>query len=371
MIIREVTGHPDPEPYAPSDEEYVLAVRGPDRVGLLADVTQICKQHGLNILDLSTRSSDGQYVTLLHVDASRAQPLDRLRAALDEAGATRGFGVHAPAQRRLPRHQRDRGLTMVRSDQILSTVAMIQEEKLDVRAVTLGVSLLECRGATPRATADAVRARLEQVAGRLVAVCDRASERFGVPITNKRLAVTPVAHIAAGFSADDFVLLAHALDDAAGALGVDLLGGYSANLENGMSRAGDAWIDSLPEALSTTQRVCASAQVGTTRHGLNMDAVVRIAEAIVLTAARTADSGGFAAAKFVIFVNQPDDNPFMAGAIHGVGQPDASSTSASAARAWSRGRSSGGSPSRAPHRRCGTSPRRSRARRSASRASAS
>jgi uncharacterized protein (UPF0210 family) len=212
---------------------------------------------------------------------------------------------------------------MVRSDQILSTVAMIQEEKLDVRAVTLGVSLLECRGATPRATADAVRARLEQVAGRLVPVCDRASERFGVPITNKRLAVTPVAHIAAGFSADDFVLLAHALDDAAGALGVDLLGGYSANLENGMSRAGDAWIDSLPEALSTTQRVCASAQVGTTRHGLNMDAVVRIADAIVLTAARTADSGGFAAAKFVVFMNQPDDNPFMAGAIHGVGQPDA------------------------------------------------
>ena len=166
---------------------------------------------------------------------------------------------------------------MVRSDQILSTVAMIQEEKLDVRAVTLGVSLLECRGATPRATADAVRARLEQVAGRLVSVCDQASERFGVPITNKRLAVTPVAHIAAGFSSDDFVLLAHALDDAAGALGVDLLGGYSANLENGMSRAGDAWIDSLPEALSTTQRVCASAKVGTTRRGINMDAIVRIA----------------------------------------------------------------------------------------------
>jgi uncharacterized protein (UPF0210 family) len=212
---------------------------------------------------------------------------------------------------------------MVRSDQILSTVAMIQEEKLDVRAVTLGISLLECRGSTPRETADAVRARLESVAGQLVPVCDAASERFGVPITNKRLAVTPVAQIAAGFSPDDFVMLAHALDDAAGSLGVDLLGGFSANLENGMSRAGDAWIESLPEALATTQRVCASAQVGTTRHGLNMDAVVRIAAAIVRTAQRTADSGGFAAAKFVVFMNQPDDNPFMAGAIHGVGQPDA------------------------------------------------
>jgi uncharacterized protein len=212
---------------------------------------------------------------------------------------------------------------MIRSDQILSTVAMIQEEKLDVRAVTLGVSLLECRGATPRETADAVRARLQQVAGELVAVCEAASERFGVPITNKRLAVTPVAHIAAGFSPDDFVALAHALDEAAAGLGVDLLGGYSANMENGISRASAAWIESLPEALATTRRVCASAQVGTTRHGLNMDAVVRIAEAVKRTAERTADEGGFAAAKFVVFMNQPDDNPFMAGAIHGVGQPDA------------------------------------------------
>jgi glycine cleavage system transcriptional repressor len=91
VIVREVTGDPDPEPVAPSDEEYVLAVRGPDRIGLLADVTRICKEHELNILDLSTRSSDGQYVTLLHVDASNAQPLDRLRAALDETGAAHGF----------------------------------------------------------------------------------------------------------------------------------------------------------------------------------------------------------------------------------------------------------------------------------------
>lgn len=260
---------------------------------------------------------------------------------------------------------------MVRSDQILSTVAMIQEQKLDVRAVTLGVSLLECRGATPRATADAVRARLEHVAGDLVAVCERASERFGVPITNKRLAVTPIAHIAAGFSAEDFVLLAHALDDAAGSLGVDLLGGYSANLENGMSRGGAAWIDSLPEALATTQRVCASAQVGTTRHGLNMDAVVRIADAILVTAERSADSGGFAAAKFVVFMNQPDDNPFMAGAIHGVGQPDATvnigvSGPGVIARAIERRLAEAGSP-----RGCRIWRRRSSAPRSASRAPAS
>jgi uncharacterized protein (UPF0210 family) len=212
---------------------------------------------------------------------------------------------------------------VIRSDQILSTVAMIQEEKLDVRAVTLGVSLLDCRGATPGATADAVHAKLCSVAGDLVAVCDAASERFGVPITNKRLAVTPVAHIAAGFGPADFVSLARALDDAAVSLGVDLLGGFSANVENGTTSAAEAWIESLPEALAETRHVCASVQVGTTRHGLNMDAVGRVAVAIKRMAERTSGEGGFAAAKFVVFMNQPDDNPFMAGAIHGLGQPDA------------------------------------------------
>ena len=212
---------------------------------------------------------------------------------------------------------------MIRSDQILSTVAMIQEEKLDVRAVTLGVSLLDCRGATPGATAEAVDAKLRSVAGDLVAVCEAASERFGVPITNKRLAVTPVAHIAAGFAPADLVSLARALDDAAASLGVDLLGGFSANVENGTTSAAEAWIESLPEALAVTRHVCASVQVGTTRHGLNMDAVGRVAVAIKRMAERTSGEGGFAAAKFVVFMNQPDDNPFMAGAIHGLGQPDA------------------------------------------------
>jgi uncharacterized protein (UPF0210 family) len=200
---------------------------------------------------------------------------------------------------------------------------MIQEEKLDVRAVTLGVSLLECRGATPAATTAAVRERLERAGAGLVGACEVASERFGVPITNRRIAVTPVAHIAAGFSPGDFVELAHGLDAAAASLGIDLVGGFSANLENGISRAGAAWIESLPQALAETRRVCASAQVGTTRHGLNMDAVGRLAEAVLLAAGRTADAGGFAAAKLVVFMNQPDDNPFMAGAIHGLGQPDA------------------------------------------------
>ena len=132
-----------------------------------------------------------------------------------------------------------------------------------------------------------------------------------------------MAHIAAGFAPADLVSLARALDDAAASLGVDLLGGFSANVENGTTSAAEAWIESLPEALAVTRHVCASVQVGTTRHGLNMDAVGRVAVAIKRMAERTSGEGGFAAAKFVVFMNQPDDNPFMAGAIHGLGQPDA------------------------------------------------
>ena len=251
---------------------------------------------------------------------------------------------------------------MIRSDQILSTVAMIQEEKLDVRAVTLGVSLLDCRGATPGATAEAVDAKLRRVAGDLVAVCEAASERFGVPITNKRLAVTPVAHIAAGFAPADLVSLARALDDAAASLGVDLLGGFSANVENGTTSAAEAWIESLPEALAVTRHVCASVQVGTTRHGLNMDAVGRVAVAIKRMAERTSGEGGFAAAKFVVFMNQPDDNPFMAGAFHGLGRARLRDQH----RRQRTGRGQGGRratarPARRRAARCGTSPRRSRA----------
>jgi uncharacterized protein (UPF0210 family) len=211
---------------------------------------------------------------------------------------------------------------MIRPDQILNTVDMIQKENLDVRAVTLGIDLLDCRGDDISETCRRIKAKIERYAARLVPVCEAVSEQYGVPVVNKRLAVTPIASVGAGFDQPDFVRLADALDEAAFAVRVDFIGGFSANVENGMSQADRALIAAIPEALSSTAKVCASVNVGSTRHGINMDAVVLLGQTVKAVAERSAGQGGFAAAKLVVFTNQPGDNPFMAGAIHGLGQQE-------------------------------------------------
>jgi len=211
---------------------------------------------------------------------------------------------------------------MIRSEQILNTVSMIQKENLDVRAVTLGINLLDCRSTDIRETCARVRAKIGYHAARLVATCDAVGARYAIPVVNKRISVTPIADVGAGFGADEFIQLAQALDDATSDVGVDLIGGYSANVEGGASRADLALIASIPEALSTTHKVCASINVGSTRKGINMDAVALLGNVILGLAEKSADQDGFAAAKFVVFCNQPTDSPFMAGAIHGANQPE-------------------------------------------------
>jgi hypothetical protein len=209
---------------------------------------------------------------------------------------------------------------MIRSDQILDTVTMIQKENLDVRAVTMGIDLLDCRSESVDDTCRWIEAKIKRYAGQLVATCNTIGEKYGLPVVNKRIAVTPISHVGAGFERQDFVQLAQTLDRVATEVGVDFLGGFSANVENGMSQADRALIAAIPEALTVTNRVCASINVGSTRYGINMDAVAMLGQTIKDLAERSADSGGFAAAKFVVFTNQPGDNPFMAGAIHGLGQ---------------------------------------------------
>ena len=146
------------------------------------------------------------------------------------------------------------------------------------------------------------------------------SSKYGVPVVNKRISVTPIAYVGAGFDREGFVELAHALDRAAAQSGVDFLGGFSTNVENGMSRADREMIAAIPEALTDTHKVCGSVNVGSTRHGINIDAVALLGRTVRDLAERSAAMDGFAAAKFVVFTNQPGDNPFMAGAIHGLGQ---------------------------------------------------
>ncbi|MCB8924775.1 MAG: PFL family protein [Ardenticatenaceae bacterium] len=209
---------------------------------------------------------------------------------------------------------------MIRSDQILNTVHMIQKENLDVRAVTMGISLLDCHRSNVDRTCQAIKDKIEANAAKLVATCEAISTEYAIPVVNKRIAVTPIAHVGAGFDAAGFVKIAQALDAAATAVGVDILGGFSADVAAGMTKGDAALIEAIPEALTSTQKVCASVNVGTTRAGINMDAVARLGQTIKILAEQSADQGGFGAAKFVVFTNQPGDNPFMAGAIHGLEQ---------------------------------------------------
>lgn len=212
---------------------------------------------------------------------------------------------------------------MIRSDQILKTVEMIQKENLDVRAVTMGISLLDCRTGDAEGTAQRIGDKIKRLAGNFVETCNRIGGKYGVPVVNKRISVTPVAHIGAGFSTEGFVLLAQALDSAAAEAGIDIIGGYSANVEKGIGLGDANLIAAVPEALSTTGKVCSSINVGSTRHGLNMDAVALLGQTVKDLAEASAASAGFGAAKFVVFANQPGDNPFMAGAVHGLGEAEA------------------------------------------------
>ncbi len=212
---------------------------------------------------------------------------------------------------------------MIRSDQILKTVAMIQNENLDVRAVTLGLNLQDCQHPDATALCRRVVAKIERVAGGLVAACEAVSTEFGVPVVNKRLAVSPVSDLCAGHGRDTFVLVAKALDQAARSVGVDFVGGYNAQVQKGASVADQFLMDSLPEAMCSTDKVCASVNVATTQAGINMDAVGFLGGTLLEMARLSADRNGFACAKLVVFANQPEDNPFMAGAYHGSGEPEA------------------------------------------------
>ncbi|MCF7791007.1 MAG: PFL family protein [Victivallales bacterium] len=212
---------------------------------------------------------------------------------------------------------------MIRPDHILNTVGMIQKEKLDVRTVTMGINILDCRDTNVKNTCRNIISKIKKYAGNFVETCDSFSEKYAIPVVNKRIAVTPVSFIGSNYSVYDFIELARALDRAAENVGIDIIGGFSANVEKGLTDADKIFIDSIPEALSSTLRVCSSINVGSTRYGINMDAVKTVGEKIKEVSELTADRGGFGAAKFVVFCNQPGDNPFMAGAIHGLGEAEA------------------------------------------------
>ncbi len=204
--------------------------------------------------------------------------------------------------------------------EVQETVDMFMRYKLDVRAITMGISLRDCAGPSGVASRKRVREKILRTAGNLVKVGREIEAEYGVPIINKRIAVTPISLVAESSEETDFTPWAETLDEVAIELGVDFVGGFSALVQKGMTSGDERLLDSIPRALAVTQRVCSSINLGTTKNGINMDAVRKMGKIIKETAAATADRDGLGCSKLVVFCNAPEDNPFMAGAFHGVGE---------------------------------------------------
>ena len=211
---------------------------------------------------------------------------------------------------------------MLNRNDILETINMIDQQHLDIRTITMGISLLSCADPDPKAACRKIYDKITRCAEKLVRTGEEIEREFGIPIVNKRISVTPMALVAAASETEDYVPFAAALDAAAKSTGVNFIGGFSALVQKGMTEADRKLIAAIPEALATTELVCSSVNVGSTKAGINMDAVALMGQTIKRTAELTAASGGFGCAKLVVFCNAVEDNPFMAGAFHGVGEPE-------------------------------------------------
>ena len=211
---------------------------------------------------------------------------------------------------------------IINTSDILETIGMITAENLDVRTVTMGISLMDCIDPDPKRACEKIYNKITTKAARLVPVVEDISREYGIPIVNKRISVTPIAMLLGAAPDADPVDYAKALDAAAKKVGVNFIGGFGALVHKGFSNGDERLIRAIPEALAQTDLVCGSVNIGSTKSGLNMDAVRLMGQIVHDTAARTADNMCLGAAKLVVFCNAPEDNPFMAGAFHGVGEPD-------------------------------------------------
>jgi uncharacterized protein (UPF0210 family) len=211
---------------------------------------------------------------------------------------------------------------MVNVNDILETVNMIKQENLDIRTVTMGISLFDCISDDQKRLETKIYDKITRSAQNLVSTANELEAKYGIPIINKRVSVTPISLIGAACDKDGFVRLAQVLEKAANEVGINFIGGYGALVQKGMTKGASNLIDSIPEALATTTKVCSSINVASTKAGINMDAVARMGQIMKETAYLTRENDSIGCAKLVVFSNIPEDNPFMAGAIHGIGEPD-------------------------------------------------
>lgn len=211
---------------------------------------------------------------------------------------------------------------MVNINDILETVNMIKQENLDIRTITMGISLFDCISDDQKRLEAKIYDKITKSAENLVSTANGLEAKYGIPIINKRVSVTPISLVGANADRDGYVRLAQVLEKAADQVGINFIGGYGALVQKGMTKGAANLIDSIPEALATTSKVCSSINVASTKAGINMDAVARMGEIMKETAYLTRDKDSIGCAKLVVFANIPDDNPFMAGAIHGMGESD-------------------------------------------------
>ncbi|RCX19283.1 hypothetical protein DFR58_10327 [Anaerobacterium chartisolvens] len=211
---------------------------------------------------------------------------------------------------------------MISPFEVMETIKMIQEENLDIRTITMGISLLDCCDPNGEASRTKIYDKITRLASNLIKTGEDIEREYGIPIINKRISVTPISLVAASSDEEDYVKFAETLDKAAETTGVNFIGGFSALVHKGYTVGDRKLISSIPEALSLTKRVCSSVNVATTKSGINMDAVAHMGDIIKKTALLTASDGGMGCAKLVVFSNVPEDNPFMAGAFHGIGEPE-------------------------------------------------
>lgn len=211
---------------------------------------------------------------------------------------------------------------MFESFEILETQRMFAEEHLDVRTITMGINLLDCASEDPKLACQKIYDKITTKAEKLVQVADAISQDYGIPIVNKRISVTPIALVAAASHLDHYIDFALSLDRAVKEIGVDFIGGFSALVEKGSTESDQVLLRSLPDVMKETDRVCASVNVGTSRAGINMDAIRDLGPLLLETAEKTKDQDAYGCAKIVVFANATGDNPFMAGAFHGVAESD-------------------------------------------------
>ena len=213
-------------------------------------------------------------------------------------------------------------MTVFNENLIIETINMIRQQNFDIRTVTLAISLRDCISENVNTVCDKIQKKLDKYASNLVNYANEIENDYSIPIVNKRISVTPISFIGESCSTKDYVKIAQTLDKCANNLGIDFIGGYSALVEKGFTQGDLALIESIPEALATTSKLCSSVNVATSKAGINMDAVLKMAETVKKSADITADKGGLGAAKLVVFCNSVSDNPFMAGAYCGYGEPE-------------------------------------------------